>query len=213
MRITKKQSEENRARVLAGAVELFRERGFEGVGVADLMRAAGMTHGGFYNHFASKDELEAEAVRDALEGSVARMGAVARVKDGPERAKAMEAYRRRYVSKASRDAPGANCPMAAFAGEMPRQSEAVGAAYAGGLRAYLDQFVAASRKAEDAPPKAERRRALAAFSALAGALILARSVARGDRALSDEILDAANAALDEGEIGALARERSSSRRR
>jgi TetR/AcrR family transcriptional regulator, transcriptional repressor for nem operon len=198
MRITQKQSDANKARVIAGASKLFRERGFEGVGVADLMRAAGLTHGGFYNHFASKDELEAEACRQALAVSVDRMSAVAEIEDKAARSAAMVAYRRNYVSKKARDAAAANCPMAAFAGEMPRQSEDVAAAYATGLREYLDAFVAASAGAKAARASANRARqkALVEYSMLVGALILARSVAKADPALSDEWLDAANAALD-----------------
>ena len=192
MRITKEQSRENRSRVVAGAAKLFRERGFAGVGVADLMRAAGLTHGGFYNHFASKDELEAEACRQSLGRSIAKLEAVARRPAPDERAEAMAAYMRGYVSKHARDAAAPSCPMAAFAGEMPRQSQQVAAAYADGLRAYLDVFAGAQG--------ATRQQALVRFSMLAGALILARSVAGADAALSDEILAAASASLDEMEI-------------
>jgi TetR/AcrR family transcriptional regulator, transcriptional repressor for nem operon len=197
MRITKKRSEDNKARVIAGASKLFREKGFEGVGVADLMRAAGMTHGGFYNHFASKDELGAEACRQALAGSVARMSAVAGIENKAERLAAMAAYQRNYVSKKARDAAASNCPMAAFAGEMPRQSEDVATAYAVGLRDYLNAFVAAMAGPGAGRTAANRARqkALVEFSMLAGALILARSVSRTDRKLSDEFLDAAKAAL------------------
>ena len=191
MRITKEQSRENRSRVIAGAAKLFRERGFAGVGVADLMRAAGLTHGGFYNHFASKDELEAEACRQALARSTVKLEAVARREDSEERTEAMAAYMRSYVSKPARDAAAPNCPMAAFAGEMPRQSAQVAAAYAEGLRVYLDSFAKAQG--------VSRPHALARFSMLAGALILARSVAGADPALSDEILAAANACLDADE--------------
>jgi TetR/AcrR family transcriptional regulator, transcriptional repressor for nem operon len=188
MRITQKQSDANKTRVIAGASKLFREKGFEGVGVADLMRAAGLTHGGFYNHFASKDGLEAEACRQALATSVDRMSAVAEIEDKTARSAAMAAYRRNYVSKKARDAAAANCPMAAFAGEMPRQSEDVATAYATGLREYLDAFVAASAGAETARASAKRARqkALVEYSMLVGALILARSVAKADPELSDE---------------------------
>ena len=191
MRITKEKSRENRSRVIAGAVKLFRERGFAGVGVADLMRAAGLTHGGFYNHFASKDELEAEACRQALARSTAKVETIARREKPHERAEAIAAYMRSYVSGHARDAAAPTCPMAAFAGEMPRQSAQVAAAYAKGLRVYLDAFAKAQG--------ASREQALVRFSMLAGALILARSVARADAALSDEILVAANASLDADE--------------
>jgi len=178
MRITKQRAAENRERVLDEAARLFREKGFDGVGVAELMAAAGMTHGGFYNHFGSKDELEAAACARLFEKSVARIAAVA---DAPEAAFA--AYRARYVSAEARDSSAANCPMVAFAGDVSRHGEAVREAYASGLRDYLQAFAKASGK--------PRAAAIREFAALVGALTLARSVAASDAALSDEILAAA----------------------
>ena len=190
MRITKKQSEDNKARVIASATRLFRAKGFAGVGVADLMRKAGMTHGGFYNHFESKDELEAEACGQALAGSIQKIGAIAALTDERERDLAVAAYMRRYVSQKARDAVAPSCPMVAFAAEMPRQCAPVREAYGAGLREYLAAFTQAG------VGKVARREALARFASLAGALILARSVASADPRLSDEILEAANADLD-----------------
>jgi TetR/AcrR family transcriptional repressor of nem operon len=174
MRLTKQRAEENRERVIEEAARLFRERGFS-VGVAELMAAAGLTHGGFYNHFGSKDDLEAAACARVFEKSVARMAAVGD-------AEAFAAYRARYLSPEARDATAANCPMVAFAGDVSRQSEGVRDAYAEGLSAYLEAFTAASGK-----PRAE---AIREFATLVGALTLARSVAASDAALSDEILAA-----------------------
>jgi TetR/AcrR family transcriptional repressor of nem operon len=183
MRITKQRAAENRVRVVDEAARLFREKGFDGVGVAELMAAAGMTHGGFYNHFSSKDEVEAAACAAVFETAIARIGAVAEATDPAARAKDFAAYRARYVSAKSRDSSGASCPMVAFAGDVSRQSEPVRAAYAQGLAAYLDAFA----KASDLP----RREAIQAFAGLVGALTLARSVAASDPALSDEIVAAA----------------------
>ena len=121
MRISKAKARENRDRVVDSAARMFRERGFDSVAVADLMREAGMTHGGFYNHFGSKDELGAAACEHVFEGALQRMGAIADVADPEERAAAYEAYRRRYVSRAARDAPAPSCPMVAFAGDMSRR--------------------------------------------------------------------------------------------
>ncbi len=104
MHITKKQSHDNKARVIASAARLFREKGFAGVGVADLMRDADMTHGGFYNHFESKDELEVEARGKTLAGAIATISAVAALIDERQRNAAMAAYLRRYVSQKARDA-------------------------------------------------------------------------------------------------------------
>jgi TetR/AcrR family transcriptional repressor of nem operon len=180
MRITKQQAAENRERVVKEAARLFRERGFDGVGVGELMAAAGLTHGGFYNHFGSKDELEGAACRAVFETSVAKMTALANIADEAAREATFAAYRAHYVSRESRDATAASCPMVAFAGDMSRQNEAVREAYSSGLAAYLEAFTKASGKPRD--------EAMRIFAGLVGALTLARSVAATDAALSDEIL-------------------------
>ncbi len=182
MRISKAKAQENRARVLDVAAELFCERGFEAVGVAEAMHAAGLTHGGFYNHFESKEALEAAACTQIFAKSVARMEAIADQPDAQARAKAYAAYRARYVSPEARDASAASCPMVAFAGDVRRQPDPVRQVYAEGLRAYLAAFAKASGE--------ERTRAIRNFAELVGTLTLARSVAAVDRELSDEILAA-----------------------
>jgi TetR/AcrR family transcriptional repressor of nem operon len=187
MRITKDQAEENRARVVDAAAKLFRAKGFDAVGVAELMAAAGMTHGGFYNHFDSKAAIEAAACEQVFDKSVARMEAIAAIADTGERKRAFEDYARRYVSREARDATLPRCPMVAFAGDVSRQSERVRDTYAGGLRSYLEAF---ARAGSNKRGKAARLRAIRQFAEMVGALTLARSVARADPELSDEILDA-----------------------
>jgi TetR/AcrR family transcriptional repressor of nem operon len=198
MRITKQRAAENRSRVVAAAAELFREKGFGGIGVAGLMHAAGLTHGGFYNHFKSKDDLEAAACEEVFRQGTSVIGAVAAPEKAADRADALAAYRRRYLSRRSRDATGASCPMVAFGADVSRQAEPVRQAYAKGLRAYLDLFARALRSGDgDAQPTPEqRRRAIAALATLAGALSLARSVAKADPHLSEEILTSALAELE-----------------
>lgn len=189
MRISKAQARDNRSRMVDAAAKLFREKGFDGVAVADLMHEAGMTHGGFYNHFNSKGELEAAACALVFETSLAKIGAVADVTEAEQRAEAFATYRRSYVSKAARDAPGPACPMVAFAGDMSRRPPEVRAAYAEGLGAYLERFTRASGR-DPADPEA-RAQAIREFATLAGLLILARGVAKDDPKLSAEILRAA----------------------
>jgi TetR/AcrR family transcriptional repressor of nem operon len=184
MRVTKQRAAENRERVVEQAARLFREKGFDGVGVAELMAAAGLTHGGFYNHFGCKDDLEAAALGRVFERSVGRIAAIAAIDDAGERGRAFASYCERYVSTAARDASAASCPMAAFAGDVSRQGEPVREAYAQGLAAYLAAFVKASG--------ASRAQALREFATLVGALTLARSVAASDAGLSEEILAAAH---------------------
>ena len=197
MRITKQQAEENRARVVETAARFLREKGFEGTGVADLMRAAGMTHGGFYNHFDSKDDLNTAACAYALSQAVAAIEAVAAGEEGSE---TLDGYRRRYLSKKSRDAEGFRCPMVAFGNDVSRQGPALRDAYAKGLRRYLEAFVeaySAERGKGKLRGKADlRAQALTHFATMVGAVSLARSIAKNDEALSDEILGATFAKLE-----------------
>ncbi len=196
MRITKQQAEENRARVVETAARLFREKGFEGIGVADLMRAAGMTHGGFYNHFESKDDLSAAACAYALTQAVAAIESVA--ENEATRGEALGEYRRRYLSRKSRDAEGFRCPMVAFGNDVSRQGPDLREAYAQGLKRYLDAFVAAyANEHGGRRSKAEfRAEAVTHFATMVGAVSLARSVAKADPALSDEILEMTLSRLD-----------------
>src|SRR5689334_15761190 len=114
MRVTKAQAQENRARILQTASTLFRERGFDGVGVADLMGAAGFTHGGFYKHFKSKADLMAESAAWGLSRTSALAGGVPAAE-----------FVKRYVSREHRDALGDGCTLAALSGDAARQPQAV----------------------------------------------------------------------------------------
>src|SRR3982750_409763 len=110
MKVSREQAARNRERILDTAAQLFRERGFEGIGVADLMKAAGLTHGGFYGHFASKDDLVAQAAALALEQSVALWEKLAdRPQDDP-----LSAIAGVYLTSRHRDDPGAGCLLAAL---------------------------------------------------------------------------------------------------
>jgi TetR/AcrR family transcriptional regulator, transcriptional repressor for nem operon len=197
MRLTKEKVAENKARVVETAARLFREKGFEGVAVADLMHAAGLTHGGFYNHFDSKDELAAQACAQIFEGTVAAIERIAAIEDCSERTAALDAYKRRYLSERSRDAPAARCPMVAFGTDMSRQRGPALLVYAAGLRRYLDAFTRALVGSKPPRRKAAREQAIATLAMLAGALSLARSVAEADPDLSNEILASAFARLPE----------------
>lgn len=171
MRISKEQSRENRERVVETASTLFRERGFDGVAVADLMRAAGFTHGGFYNHFETKEALAAEALTRAFDQMAAvrdRSAGLAEVLTG-------------YLSRAARGAPGKTCPAAALAGDAARQPPPVRAAFADGVEAMIDSFAA-----QIGGPDA-RDRAVALLAQMVGALILSRGVP-DEHPLADELL-------------------------
>ena len=110
MKVTKAQAQENRARIVETASKLFRERGYDGVGVADLMGAAGFTHGGFYKHFGSKADLMAESSAWGLKRTSA-LAADMKVSE----------FVNRYISREHRDAVGEGCTLAALCGDAARQ--------------------------------------------------------------------------------------------
>jgi TetR/AcrR family transcriptional regulator, transcriptional repressor for nem operon len=186
MRVSREQAAANRDRIIDAASALFRSRGFGGIGVADIMKAADLTHGGFYGHFASKDDLVAQASRRSMARAAANWGNV--VAAAPEQPFA--ALLKRYLSPRHRDDPGKGCAFAALSGDAARSGPPVREAFAEGLEPLLDILA----KAVPAGSKAARRRkALAAMAGLVGALTLSRAV--GDSALSDEILEATHREL------------------
>jgi TetR/AcrR family transcriptional repressor of nem operon len=202
MKITKAQSQENRARIVETASALFRERGFDGVSVADLMAAAGLTHGGFYKHFGSKADLMAEATEYGL---AAKMREYA----GAD----MRGFVNRYVSREHRDGRGDGCTMAALCGDAARQDPAVQASFASGIASTL-AAIERGAMAAGADQRAARAKAISLFSQMLGALVLSRACP-DDSPLSDEILEACRsqvlAALDPA-VGVAARKAPSRRR-
>jgi len=110
MKVSREQAALNRERIVDVAARLFREKGYDGIGVADLMKNAGLTHGGFYGHFASKEDLMVEACQHALEKSLD--GWRAKIASHPQRA--LPAIVDSYLSTRHRDQPGGGCPAAAM---------------------------------------------------------------------------------------------------
>jgi len=188
MRVTREQAEANRERVLDVAGKLFRERGFDGIGVSDLMKSAGMTHGGFYGQFSSKEDLMAQACARAFEQSNAHWRRVAERATGDP----MSAVAKSYLSTTHRDRPGEGCLVAALGAEASRQGPSLRHAVTEGVRSlveHLSGLVPGRSKA------VKRERALAAFAGMVGALVLARAV--DDPALSKEILQATTKSLSQ----------------
>ena len=188
MRLTQAESERNRKQILKAAGRLFRERGFDGVGVDGLMKGAGFTHGGFYNHFASKAELEAEA--SAAGTAQAKAALVESLSD--LRRDAWERFVRGYLSAKHRGDPAGGCTLGGLAADAARRGPTVQASFAeavegmaGALADYLARKPSRGKRA-----RARRERALQMLSELVGALVLARAVAAADPALSDDILAA-----------------------
>ncbi len=184
MRVSREQAALNRDRVLQEAGRLFRERGFEAVAVAELMQAAGLTHGGFYNQFDSKEALAAEASAATLAASQARWRTLAAGSDRP-----LATLVESYLSPRHRDNPGRGCTLAALGGEAAHQPKSVRRSFTAGLQdlvAVLTDLLPGRRATR-------RRKALATMAALAGAVMLSRAVE--DPALSNEILAATQAEL------------------
>jgi TetR/AcrR family transcriptional repressor of nem operon len=186
MKVSREQAARNRERILDAAAQLFRERGFDGIGVADLMKEAGLTHGGFYGHFSSKDDLIAQASARELTRSLAHWSKVGERASG-DRLSAIAAL---YLTSAHRDNPGAGCVLAALGPDVPRQGPAVRHAVTDYVRSVCDllaKLVPGKSKA------AKRQKAISTYATLVGAMVLARAV--DDRALSQEILDAGLASV------------------
>lgn len=174
MKLSKEKSAENRARILAEAGRLFRERGVSGTGVDALAEAAGVTHGSLYSQFGSKEQLAIEALTVAFAQSGAKHAD-----------KGFEAFLDHYLSARHRDAIGAGCAVTALCSEMPRQAPALRARFTEGVRAMAARVGARKGKGEEA--------ALATLASLVGALVLARAV--DDAELSGRILSATKARL------------------
>ncbi|MDX0312564.1 TetR family transcriptional regulator [Sinorhizobium meliloti] len=178
MKVSQKQKAQNRSRILAEAGRLFREKGFDAVSVAEVMKAAGMTHGGFYGHFQSKDDLVAQTIAHAV-------GSQSGIDD-------LGAWIDTYLSEPHREHPELGCPMAALAGFMRQQAPEARASMAQVLTAQI----AALTNVMPGEDSAKRRRAaIGSWSAMVGALILARSI--DAPALSDELLSETRAWIDE----------------
>jgi TetR/AcrR family transcriptional repressor of nem operon len=182
-RVSQAQAEQNRQHVVDAAARLFRERGVQGVSVADLMAEAGLTHGGFYRRFASKEALVAEATGRAFDELGARLTGLDEGQPGdhPAARKALVDY---YLSAGHRDDAGDGCPAAGLSVDVAREGAGSPARepYADGVEAFARWM--ATDGGED----------LAAVSTLVGALLLARAT-RGTE-LSDRILAASRAALE-----------------
>jgi TetR/AcrR family transcriptional repressor of nem operon len=181
MRVSRDQMLQNRERILAEAARLFRERGLEQVGVADVMKAAGLTHGGFYGHFKSKDDLLAQAAGEASRQG----GELWRTLGNGKGQGALDAIRDFYLSPGHCDDPGSGCVVAALGSELARQPAAVRTRLTEGLKRAVETL---QGLVAGPSPAARRRKAIAAYAGWIGAVVLARMA--DDPAFSKEILAA-----------------------
>ncbi|MBV7545581.1 TetR/AcrR family transcriptional regulator [Pseudomonas sp. PDM26] len=176
MRVTKAQAQANRAHIVETASTLFRERGYDGVGVAELMAAAGFTHGGFYKHFRSKADLMAEAAANGLSQSLVNSAGL----DVTE-------FVNIYLSRAHRDGRNAGCTMAALCGDAARQSEEIKATFADGVESLLAALEPGDSLG-DVDPHTVRAQMIDMLAHVIGAVVLSRACP-DDSPLADEILE------------------------
>ncbi|WP_076862641.1 TetR/AcrR family transcriptional regulator [Bradyrhizobium mercantei] len=184
MRYPASETAKKHERILKEAARLFRERGFDGAGVAEIMEAAGLTHGAFYAHFTSKDALQTEAVERAFAQANSRIYALA-----TNTSDAKQAFLDSYLGRAHRNHAQDGCPMAALGPEIARSS-AARKPFTQGVKHILDGMVSRFRWKRKG---IARRNAIHVLSAAVGAVILARAV--DDPRFSDEILASVRDAL------------------
>lgn len=170
MKVSREKMAENRARILTEACRLFQQKGFDGVTVSEVMRAAGLTHGGFYGHFQSKQDLVAQMLEHRCQ----------KMQEAPA---SLEFFLETYLSQAICDDLAKGCHIPALAPEMTRQNPEAREAMTQSIRLQIGRLEGLS---EDADPARRRGRAIRNWAALVGAVTLAR--ASSDAALSEEIL-------------------------
>jgi TetR/AcrR family transcriptional regulator, transcriptional repressor for nem operon len=180
MRKSKQEAAATRQRIVKAAASAFRKNGIAGTGLSDLMAAAGLTHGGFYRHFDSKDQIVAEACTAAAESLVEQL-AVSASRKSPQRG--LKTIVEKYLSVAHRDEPADGCPLAALGSEMARGDERTRAA---ATQAFLILVGVIASQFGKTRPDVARRRALAAAATMIGALTMSRIVT--DSELSAGIL-------------------------
>ena len=192
MKVTKEKSAANRAALTQTAARLFRERGIDGVGVAEISKAAGLTHGALYAQFPSKQALVGEALAHGLASGHAHMTA-----SKPHGAPTLSDQLDLYLSLDHRDNLAGGCAMAASASEIARQDEAVSARFAEGFEQMVE---AVQATLEPTMLSADARaRALTIGAAMIGGVAMARAAAKSRPDLSDEIMAAVRRVL--GEVG------------
>lgn len=183
MKVSKEQVQANRAHIVETASALFRERGYDGVGVAELMAAAGFTHGGFYKHFRSKADLMEEAAASGLSRSLANSEGL----DVTE-------FFKYYVSRKHRDARSEGCTMAALSGDTARQSEDIKATFAAGIENLLTALQHKGAVPGDADPDKGRAKVIDLLAHAVGAIVLSRACP-DESPLADEILQICRAEI------------------
>ena len=187
MRYSREHKLETHARIVKRASVRLREKGAHGIGVADLMKDAGLTHGGFYAHFASREALVIEAFAYAMDRSTERWRKLAEQTPPDKR---LSAIVDSYLTTVHRDDPGHGCAVPTLGAEIARESPKTRKAFAAKLEQMVDMV---ADQIPDLPRKAARKQAMATLATMMGTLVLARIAGNGE--FSDEILAAGREAV------------------
>lgn len=188
MKVSKAQAAENREGIVDAAARLYRQKGLEGVGVAEITRDAGLTHGGLYRHFESKDALAREACLRAFDWTITPLDGLGAPEAGDADTAStarLHALVQGYLSVDHRDHPGEGCPAAALAADAARAGPEMSEVFAQGVERNIERFMEVL-PGEDVA--ARRTRTIVTLSSMVGALVLARATAAGNPQLSEEIL-------------------------
>ena len=187
MRYSREHKLETHARIVKKASVRLREKGAHGIGVADLMKEAGLTHGGFYAHFDSREALVIEAFAHAMDRSNERWRKLAQATP-PE--KRLAAIVDSYLTTVHRDDPGHGCAVPTLGAEIARESPKTRKAFAAKLEQMIDML---ATQISEVPRKAARKQAMAVIATMMGTLVLSRIAGSGE--FSDEILGAGREAV------------------
>ncbi|GAB3255813.1 TetR/AcrR family transcriptional regulator [Kineosporia babensis] len=193
-RLTQEQKKLNHDKIVEAAGRGFRTRGVNGIGIAELMKAAEMTHGGFYNHFDSKDDLALEVIREGFNSSLAALAGIRAEHPGSARA-GLDHMVDQYLNDVHRDHPEIGCASAALVTDAGREGVAAQSAYQHGLDGFFSVITDmvlenASQSGTDLDAEQAREQAITLFSQMVGALALSRAVAKSSPELADEIIQA-----------------------
>jgi|SRR5579871_5836790 len=187
MRYSKEHKFQTHSRIVKRASVKLREKGAHGIGVADLMKDAGLTHGGFYAHFDSREALVIEAFTHAMDRSTEHWR---KQSDGVSAEKRLATIVNTYLSPLHRDNPGQGCAVPALAAEITRESARTRRAFAGRMQRMIEML---ARQFHGMPPRTARKHATAALATMMGSLVMARIA--GTSELSDEILKSGREAI------------------
>jgi TetR/AcrR family transcriptional regulator, transcriptional repressor for nem operon len=187
MRYSKKHKFQTHARIVKRAAVKLREKGAHGIGVADLMKEAGLTHGGFYAHFDSREALVIEAFSHAMDRSTEHWR---KQSEGVPSDKRLSTIVNSYLTPLHRDNPGQGCAVPTLAAEISRESAKTRRAFAGRMERMIEML---AKQFHGMPPKAARKQATAALATMMGSLVMARIAGSGE--LSDDILKSGRDAI------------------